>query len=274
MSTAGAGGFRRIACLSEEPAEILYHLGEEDRIVGITEYTCRPPRARDEKPVVSQFVRADLGRIAELMPDLVIGFSDLQADIAAALLRRGLNVLVFNQRSVADILQVVRAVGALVDRAEDGRRWAVELQSGLDDVRGRAAALPRRPRVYFEEWPRPIITAIGWVAELVEIAGGEYVFPDLCGGRLAAERTVADPAEILARRPELMLASWCGARFRPEVVLRRPGFAASPLAEPGRLLEVPSEIILQPGPAALTDGLDALHAAIARVAAEPPPPGR
>ena len=222
--------------------------------------------------MVAQFVRADHHRIVDLAPNLVIGFSDLQADIAADLVRSGLNVVVFNQRKVADILQVVQAVSALVDRAEDGRRYAQELQHGIKSVRRAAAALPRRPRVYFEEWPRPLITAIRWVAELVEIAGGTYVFPELSVGRAAAERTLADPAEILAREPELMFASWCGARFRPEVVLRRAGFAASPLAAPGRLVEVPSAIILQPGPAALTDGLAALHEAIARVAAEPAPP--
>jgi iron complex transport system substrate-binding protein len=262
------GGYRRIACLSEEPTEILYHLGEQERVIGITEYTCRPERARREKPIISQFLRADIEGIVTLQPDLVIGFSDLQADIAARLLRRGLNVVVFNQRSVADILQVVRAIAGLVGRAADGERYALALAAHVAEVRSRAAELPYRPRIYFEEWPKPIITAIGWIAELIDAAGGEYVFPELSRGRLAAERTVADPAEILARRPDLMLASWCGARFKPQAVRRRPGFAQAPFVRQGRMIEIPAEIILQPGPAALTDGVDAIHAAIAGVARE------
>ena len=255
----------RIVCLSEEYTEILYHLGEQDRIVGITEYTCRPPRAPREKEQVSQFLRADIGRIAELRPDLVLGFSDLQADIAATLIRAGLNVAVFNQRSVADILAVVEATARLVGRDRDGRAYAGELAAHLDAVRVRAAASPRRPRVYFEEWPKPCITAIGWVAELVEIAGGQELFPEHRGGVLAAERTT-DWETVRAREPELMLASWCGARFNAATVRRRPGWDALPCVREDRLVEIPSEIILQPGPAALTDGVDAMAAAIADVA--------
>jgi iron complex transport system substrate-binding protein len=213
-------------------------------------------------------VRADLDAVTELEPDLVLGFSDLQAGIAARLIERGLTVLIFNQRSVADILRVVTTVAALVDRAEDGRRYARELAAHVAAVRRAGAALPRRPRVYFEEWPKPLVTAIRWVAELIEIAGGEYVFPELSGGRGAAERTVADHATVLGRQPDLMLASWCGARFKPRTVARRPGFATAEFVRAGRIVEIPSEIILQPGPAALTDGVDALHAAIARVARE------
>jgi len=256
----------RIVCLTEEPTEILYHLGEQDRIVGITEYTVRPPAAPRDKPVVSQFLTADLDGITDLRPDLVITFSDIQADIAAELILRGISVHALNQRSVADILEVVRTVAALVDRAADGRRYAAELAAHVDRVAARAADLPCRPRVYFEEWPKPTITAIKWVAELVEVAGGHYVFPELCGGKLASERIVSDLAEVLRRQPDLMLASWCGANFKPRTVRRRPGWADADFVRAGRLVEIPSEIILQPGPAALTDGLDAMHAAIAPTA--------
>jgi iron complex transport system substrate-binding protein len=260
----------RIVCLSEEYTEILYHLGEQDRIVGITEYTCRPPHAAREKPIVSQFLRAEYDEIVALEPDLVLGFSDIQADVAAELIRRGLDVLVCNQRTVSDILAVVRRVAALVGRGADGARYADELAVHVAAVRELGDALPRRPRVYFEEWPKPTITAIAWVAELIEAAGGEYIFPELAGGTLARERIVADPTEILRREPDLMLASWCGAKFKPRTVARRPGFAEAEFVQQGRLVEIPSELILQPGPAALTDGVDALHAAIADVARHSP----
>ena len=251
----------RIVCMSEEYTEVLYRLGEEDRIVGITEYTCRPPRARDEKEVVSQFLRADLDRIVELRPDLVLAFSDLQADLAAELIRRGLNVAVFNQRSVADILAVVETTARLVGRDGDGRVYAAELAAHLDVVRAEAAALPRRPRTYFEEWPKPCITAIGWVAELVELAGGRELFPEHRAGIRSQDRTT-DWDTVRARDPELMLAAWCGARFNPGTVRRRPGWDAVTCVREDQLVEIPSEIILQPGPAALTDGIDAIHAAV------------
>ncbi len=219
---------QRIVCLSEEYTEILYHLGEEQRIVGITEYTVRPPRAPREKEAVSQFLRADTGRIEELQPDLVLGFSDLQADLAADLIRRGCNVAVFNQRTVADILAVVEATARLVGRDQDGRVYAAELAAHVEQVRERAAASPRRPRTYFEEWPKPCITAIGWVAELVEAAGGEELFPEHRAGVHAADRTT-DWDTVRAREPELMLASWCGARFHA-----RQGPRATGLGRPGR----------------------------------------
>ena len=260
---------RRIACLCEEPTEILYHLGEGDRVVGITAYTVRPPEAVRDKPVIAHFVEADIDGIMALEPDLAITFSDLQADIAAELIRRGVGVLALNQRSVADILEVVRTVGAIAGRAAEAVAYADELAAHVETVRERAARLPRRPRVYFEEWPKPTITAIGWVAELVGVAGGEYLFPELAGGKLAADRTLEDPAEVLRREPDLMLASWCGAKFKPKTVTRRPGWGEADFVRRGRLVEIPSEIILQPGPAALTAGLDALHEAIGEVARRP-----
>jgi iron complex transport system substrate-binding protein len=260
---------QRIVCLSEEPTEILYHLGEEDRIVGITAYTVRPPRAAREKPIVSRFVEADIDAIVALTPDLVFTFSDLQAEIAAELIRRGISVHAFNQRSLADIYEVVRTVAAVVARPAAGEAYVDELKEQVEIVRRRADELPRRPRVYFEEWPKPLITASQWVAELIEIAGGEYLFPELCAGKTGRERTLTDPAEILRRRPELFLASWCGAKFNPAAVRRRPGWSEAEFVQQDRLVEIPSEIILQPGPAALTDGLEALQVAITAVARQP-----
>lgn len=259
---------RRIVCLCEEPTEILYHLGEQDRIVGITAHTVRPPQAPREKPVVSHFLEADLDAIVALEPDLAITFSDLQADISAELIRRGVTLLALNQRTVADILEAVRLVAAIVGRPSEGEVYASELTTHLEAVRQQGLALPRRPRVYFEEWPKPMITAIGWVAELVEAAGGEYIFPELSDGKTGSDRKVDDPAEVLRRQPDLMLASWCGARFKPQTVRKRPGWAEAVFVRQDRMVEIPSEIILQPGPAALTDGLAAVHRAIARVAAE------
>jgi iron complex transport system substrate-binding protein len=259
---------RRIVCLCEEPTEILYHLGEQDRIVGITAYTVRPPQAPREKPVISHFLEADLDRIVALEPDLAITFSDLQAAITAELIRRGVTVLALNQRSVADILEVVRLVASIVGRAAAGEVYASELTTHLEAVRQQGLALPCRPRVYFEEWPKPMITAIGWVAELIDAAGGEYIFPELSGGKTGSDRTLDDPAEVLLRQPDLMLASWCGAKFKPQTVRKRPGWAEAEFVQRDRLVEIPSEIILQPGPAALTDGVAAMHRAIAQVAGE------
>ncbi len=259
---------RRIVCLCEEPTEILYHLGEQDRIVGITAYTVRPPQAPREKPIISHFLEADLDGIVALQPDLAITFSDIQADISGELIRRGVTVLALNQRTVADILKAVRLLATVVGRGADGEVYASELTTHLEAVRQRAAVLPCRPRVYFEEWPKPMITAIGWVAELVEVAGGTYIFPELSGGKRGVDRIVADPAEVLRRQPDLMLASWCGAKFKPQTVRQRPGWASAEFVRRGRLVEIPSELILQPGPAALTDGLAAVHQAIAEVARE------
>ena len=256
----------RIVCLTEEPTEVLYALGQEDRIVGISGFTVRPSRARREKPKVSAFTSAKLDAITALRPDLVIGFSDIQADIAAALIRAGIEVWISNHRSVAGILAYVRRLGAMVGQGDAAERYARTLEAHLSRVEARAAALPRRPRVYFEEWDDPMITGIRWVAELVRIAGGDDVFPERAECALARDRILADPAEVVRRAPELILGSWCGKKFRPERVAARPGWDAIPAVRNGALVEVKSPLILQPGPAALTDGLDAMHDAIARVA--------
>jgi len=254
----------RIVCLTEETTETLYLLGEQDRIVGISGFTVRPPEARREKPKVSAFTSAKIHKILELEPDLALGFSDIQADIAAELVRHGIEVHVFNHRSVAGILRMVETLGALIGCPERARALAAELAANVEAVEARAAALQRRPRVYFEEWDEPMITGIGWVCELIRSAGGDDVFPELSREALAKNRILADPAAVIARRPELILGSWCGKKFRPEKVAARPGFEAVPAVVNGDLYEVKSSIILQPGPAALTDGIAELHRIIAR----------
>ena len=255
---------QRIVCLTEEPTEVLYALGEERRIVGISGFTVRPARARREKPKVSAFTSAKYDAILALEPDLVVGFSDIQADIAAELIRRGVEVWISNHRSVAGILAYVRRLGALVGAAARADTYATALERHLDDVRAAAAALPRRPRVYFEEWDVPMISGIRWVAELVRIAGGDDVFPELAEKSLARDRILADGADVVRRAPDIVFGSWCGKRFRPERVACRPGWDAVPAVRDGELHEIKSPLILQPGPAALTDGVDALHAVIRR----------
>jgi iron complex transport system substrate-binding protein len=249
---------RRIVCLTEETVEILYRLGEQDRIVGISGYTIRPPEARREKPRVSAFVSADLPKILELEPDLVLAFSDIQADIAAGLVRAGLNVHVFNQRSVAEILDAIRMLGALVAVPKAAEALVAELEMHLAQARARAASLPRRPRVYFEEWDEPQISAIRWVSELIEIAGGEDIFADRSRGRAASDRIVTG-ADVIDRRPEIIIGSWCGKKFQPARVKARPGFGDVPAVTANALFEIKSPLILQPGPAALTDGLAKLQ---------------
>ena len=256
-------GPQRIVCLTEEPTEVLYALGQERRIVGISGFTVRPPRARREKPKVSAFTSAKIERILALQPDLAIGFSDLQADIARELVKAGVEVWISNHRSVAGILDYIRRLGALVGAAAPAEAYALRAQQQLASVRAAAAALPRRPKVYFEEWDEPIITGIRWVAELIGIAGGEDCFPELAGEALAKQRILADPGEVVRRAPDIILGSWCGKRFRPELVAARPGWQAIPAVRDGELHEIKSPIILQPGPAALFDGLDAIHARIA-----------
>lgn len=254
----------RIVCLTEETTETLYLLGEDARIVGISGFTVRPPRARREKPRVSAFTSAKIDRILELQPDLVLGFSDLQADIAAELVRRGVEVHVFNHRTVAQILRMIATLGGMIGCEEKANALCDRLERGLDDVRARAAALPRRPRVYFEEWDDPQISAIAWVSELIGIAGGTDCFPELAREPLGRGRILADPMEVVRRAPDIIVGSWCGKKFRPEKVRARPGWDAVPAVRDGELHEVHSSIILQPGPAALTDGVEALHAIFAR----------
>jgi iron complex transport system substrate-binding protein len=249
----------RIVCLTEEPTEVLYALGEEDRIVGISGFTVRPARARREKPKVSAFTSAKIGEITRLAPDLVIGFSDIQADIARELIARGVEVWIANHRSVDGILGYVRRLGAMVGSIGRAQCLAAGLQAHVEAARVAAAALPRRPRVYFEEWDDPQISAIGWVSELVGIAGGDDIFPERAACAMGRDRILADPSEVIRRAPDIIVGSWCGKKFRPERVSARPGWSAIPAVRDGELHEVKSPIILQPGPAALTDGLDALR---------------
>jgi len=249
----------RIVCLTEESTETLYLLGEERRIAGISGYTVRPPRARKEKPRVSAFLSAKNEKILELKPDLVIGFSDLQADIARDLTKAGLNVLIFNQRSVQEILDMILALASLVGAADKGAALVHRLEGGLQEVRDKAKAFARRPRVYFEEWDEPMISAIRWVSELVEIAGGEDVFSARSHSQGATGRIVEDPREVVKKDPEIILGSWCGKKFRPERVASRPGWDAISAVRENQLFEIKSADILQPGPAALTDGVRQIH---------------
>jgi iron complex transport system substrate-binding protein len=261
--SVSAAAPQRIVCLTEEPTEVLYALGESQRIVGISGFTVRPARARREKPKVSAFISAKIERILALKPDLAIGFSDIQADIARELIRAGVEVWISNHRTVEGILGYVLRLGALVGARVAAERYVDTLRAHVASVRAAAARLPRRPRVYFEEWDEPRITGIGWVCELVRIAGGDDIFPERAACALARDRILADDADILARAPELILGSWCGKKFRPDAVAARPGWAALPAVRAGALYEIKSPIILQPGPAALTDGLDELHRHIA-----------
>jgi iron complex transport system substrate-binding protein len=254
----------RIVCLTEETTETLYLLGEDARIVGISGFTVRPARARREKPKVSAFTSAKIGRIVALRPDLVLGFSDLQADIAAELARAGVEVHLFNHRSIAEILRMIRMLGGMIGCEAKAAALADRLEAGVEATRASAARLPRRPRVYFEEWDDPMIAGIRWVGELIEAAGGENCFADLSQQALGRDRIIADPSEVVRRAPDIVLGSWCGKKFRPEKVAARPGWAAIPAVRDGELHEVKSAIILQPGPAALTDGLAEIHAHVKR----------
>ncbi|HOZ24299.1 MAG TPA: cobalamin-binding protein [Thermomonas sp.] len=253
--SASTVGPRRIVCLTEEPTEVLYALGEQNRIVGISGFTVRPPIARREKPKVSAFTSAKIGEILELKPDFVIGFSDIQADIAAVLIRHGVEVWISNHRSVPGILDYIRRLGALVGAADRADAYVDGLRRGLDAIEREAALLPRRPRVYFEEWDEPPITGIRWVAELVRIAGGDDIFPERALEPLAKARILEDADEVVRRAPDIILGSWCGKKFRPEKVAARPGWDTIPAVRDGQLFEVKSPLILQPGPAALTDGV-------------------
>jgi iron complex transport system substrate-binding protein len=253
----------RIVCLTEETTETLYLLGEERRIVGISGFTVRPPQARREKPRVSAFTSAKIDKILALEPDLVLGFSDLQADIASELIRAGIEVHVFNHRSVAEILRMIAMLGGMVGCEAKAGALIERLSARVEAIRARAAAFARRPRVYFEEWDEPQISGIRWVSELVGIAGGDDCFPELARESLGKNRIIADPLEVPRRAPEIIFGSWCGKKFRPETVAARVGWEHVPAVRGGHLHEIKSSLILQPGPAALTDGLDALHAHIA-----------
>jgi iron complex transport system substrate-binding protein len=252
---------RRIVCLTEETVETLYLLGKEDAIVGVSGYAVRPPQVRKEKPRVGAFISADVPKILALEPDLVLTFSDLQADIVAELIRAGISVHAFNQRTLAGIFDMISALAALVGAGDKGVALTSDLKKKLEDVRRNAEGLPQRPKVYFEEWDEPMISGIGWVSELIEIAGGEDVFAKDSTRKSARDRIVS-PERIIAARPDIIIGSWCGKKFRPEKVAARPGFDAIPAVRDGALHEVKSALILQPGPAALTDGLDALVAII------------
>ncbi|HXZ52111.1 MAG TPA: cobalamin-binding protein [Burkholderiales bacterium] len=250
----------RIVCLTEETTETLYLLGEERRIVGVSGYTVRPPEARRDKPKVSAFLSAKTDKILALEPDLVLGFSDLQADIARELAKAGLNVVLFNQRSIDEILSMILMLASMVGAADKGRKLVEELETNLRQIEQAGQKLSKRPRVYFEEWDEPMISAIRWVSELIEIAGGEDVFSSISFSKGASGRTIADPREVVQRAPDVILGSWCGKKFRPERVAARPGWGAIPAVRDGALYEIKSSEILQPGPAALTDGVRRMHA--------------
>jgi iron complex transport system substrate-binding protein len=277
-------GPQRIVCLTEETTEWLYLLGEEARIVGISGYTVRPRRAREEKPKVSAFLSAKTDKILALQPDCVFGFSDLQADIAAELIRKGVQVTVFNQRSVEEIFSMLYQVAAMVGQVDRGMELMQAMRARLEAIRAAAQALPRRPRVFFEEWDEPHISAIRWVSELVGIAGGDDCFPELAAQAMGRGRIIADGDEIVRRNPDIVIGSWCGKKFRPERVAARPGWRDVNAVKNGQLFEIKSADILQPGPAALTDGVGQLHRIVmdwsknvaptlAAEAAAPPPEG-
>jgi iron complex transport system substrate-binding protein len=251
---------RRIICLTEETVETLYLLGEQDRIVGVSGYAVRPPRVRREKPRVSAFISADIPKILALQPDLVLAFSDLQADISAELVRAGVAVHVFNQRDIAGILAMIRTVGALVDAADRADRLATKYQQRLAELAAIARPSPK-PKVYFEEWDDPLISGIGWVSELIEIAGGEDILPNLRFQQAAKDR-ITSPDLVRDAAPDVILASWCGKKVVPERIRQRPGWNEIPAVRNNRIVEIKSPLILQPGPAALSDGLDAIVKAL------------
>jgi iron complex transport system substrate-binding protein len=259
---------KRIVCLTEETTETLYLLGEGDRVVGVSGYTVRPPEAR-QKPKVSSFLHARYEKIVALEPDLILAFSDLQAEIANDLVKRGYSVFTFNQRSVAEILQMIRVLGGIVGVAEKAEALAATLAAGLDEIRARAATLPRRPRVFFEEWSDPLISGIRWTEELVQIAGGDPIFPELAQAGLAEDRIVTSE-QVIVRSPDVIIGSWCGKPVRAAKIAARPGWGDVPAVKNGQIHEVKSPYILQPGPAALTEGVRQIHEVIRRAVSEPP----
>jgi len=251
---------RRIVCLTEETVETLYLIGEQDRIVGVSGYAVRPPQVRREKPRVSAFISADIPKILKLEPDLVLAFSDLQAEIVSDLVRAGVPVHVFNQRDIAGILAMIRTVGALVGAADRADQLATSYEQRLAAIASAARPSPK-PRVYFEEWDDPLISGIGWVSELIEIAGGEDVLPNLRFQHAAKDRIIS-PDLVRKTNPDVILASWCGKKVVPDKIRNRPGWSELPAVRNDRIIEIKSPLILQPGPAALTDGLDAIVAAL------------
>jgi iron complex transport system substrate-binding protein len=257
----------RIVCLTEEPTEILYRIGEQDRIVGISGFTVRPPQARKEKPKVSAFTSAKIDRILALKPDLAIGFSDIQADIARELIKAGVEVWISNHRSVEGILGYTLRLGAMVGAADPAATLVTEMEAAIATARAAAASLPCAPRVYFEEWDEPPITGIQWVCELIRIAGGVDIFPERAECSLGRDRILADADEVIRRAPDLILGSWCGKKFLPERVCARPGWSEIPAVRNGQVAEIKSAVILQPGPAAILDGLPQLTRRIAAAAA-------
>jgi iron complex transport system substrate-binding protein len=258
IDTASLGP-QRIVCLTEETTEWLYMLGEERRIVGISGYTVRPRRAREEKPKVSAFLSAKIEQILALKPDCVFGFSDLQADIASTLIRHGVQVTVFNQRSVAEIFSMMYQVAAMVGKVELGLQLIADMQAKLLHIKEQSKQLTRRPVVFFEEWDTPNMSCIAWVSELIGIAGGDDCFPELAAMPLGKGRIIADPLEIVRRSPDIIFGSWCGKKFRPEHVAAREGWQDVPAVKNNQLFEIKSPDILQPGPAALTDGIAKIH---------------
>jgi iron complex transport system substrate-binding protein len=269
LTTSGDRFPQRIVCLTEETTETLYLLGEGDRVVGISGYTVRPPEAR-QKPKVSSFLHARYEKIEALQPDLILAFSDLQADITTELVKRGHPVFTFNQRSLEEILQMIRVLGGIVGVADKAAALVAELERGLDGIRRSAARFPRRPSVYFEEWDDPLISGIRWVEELVEIAGGTPIFPELRQAALAKDRIVT-AGRVIAAAPDVFIGSWCGKPVRKEKVRARPGWSDVPFVRDDRIFEVKSSYILQPGPAALTEGVRQVHAILCEVAGVPPP---
>jgi iron complex transport system substrate-binding protein len=264
--------YQRIACLSTEVVETLYALGAEDCIAGISGFTTRPERARREKPKISGFTSAKIDRILAVEPDLVIGFSDLQADICRDLAAAGIEIMLFNQRDVAGILRTLKVLSVLVERQDAGRRLIADLQARVDAARAHAAQRTYRPKVYFEEWDSPLISGVGWVSELIAIAGGEDAFADLAMHKAAKQRIIADD-DVVRRAPDIIIGSWCGKKFRPETLCARPGWETIPAVRSGMVVEIKSADILSPGPAAITEGLPQIAALIDRWHSEQPTPG-
>ena len=261
---------RRIVCVSDETTETLYLLGEQDRIVGVSGFTVRPPQAR-LKPRISAFSSANIDAILDLKPDLVLTFSDVQAEITRGLILRGLTVLNFNQRSIREIFDMIATLSRLVGNPTAGLALIDQLQNGLAAIETSAKSFPRRPRVFFEEWKEPLISGIAWVEELIEIAGGEVIFPELRGCGKSKDRVV-DPASVAARDPEVIIASWCGMKVNIDEIVSRPGWSTVSAVRSGHVYEIPSSLILQPGPAALTEGVRQIHALLAEVVGVKLPP--